>query len=97
MQSHLEWERLWYSDIGQSPFVSSSSQLKIILCQTSEYTPVTLKALGVSPVELVAYQFAVRLSPFAESHFNMLGRYSFSMPDEVKMDKLRPLRDPENP
>ena len=39
----------------------------------------------------------IRLSPFAKSHFNMLGRYSFSMPDEVKMGKLRPLRDPENP
>ena len=30
-------------------------------------------------------------------HFNMLERYSFSMPDEVKMGNLRPLRDPENP
>lgn len=39
----------------------------------------------------------IRLSPFAKSHFNMLGRYSFSMPDEVKMGNLRPLRDPENP
>jgi TnpA family transposase len=39
----------------------------------------------------------IRLSPFSKSHFNMLGRYSFSMPDEVKMGKLRPLRDPENP
>lgn len=39
----------------------------------------------------------IRLSPFAKSHFNMLGRYSFSIPDEVKMGKLRPLRDPQNP
>lgn len=33
----------------------------------------------------------VRLSPFAKAHFNMLGRYSFSMPDEVKDGKLRSL------
>lgn len=39
----------------------------------------------------------VRLSPFAKAHFNMLGRYSFSMPDEVKDGKLRSLRDPNNP
>ncbi|WP_419421514.1 Tn3 family transposase (plasmid) [Legionella sp. D16C41] len=38
----------------------------------------------------------VRLSPFAKAHFNMLGRYSFSMPDEVKDGKLRSLRDPNN-
>jgi len=38
----------------------------------------------------------IRLSPFAKAHFNMLGRYSFSMPDEVKVGKLRPLRDPDN-
>lgn len=39
----------------------------------------------------------IRLSPFAKSNFNMLGRYSFSVPEEVKMGKLRPLRDPDNP
>ena len=39
----------------------------------------------------------IRLSAFAKAHFNMLGRYAFSMPDEVKMGKLRPLRDPDNP
>lgn len=39
----------------------------------------------------------VRLSPFAKSHFNMLGKYSFTVPDEVKVGKLRPLRDPDNP
>ena len=39
----------------------------------------------------------VRLSPFAKAHFNMLGRYSFSMSDEVKDGKLRSLRDPNNP
>lgn len=39
----------------------------------------------------------VRPSLFAKSHFNMLGKYSFTMPDEIKVGKLRPLRDPDNP
>ena len=45
----------------------------------------------------VSEEDEVRLSPFAKAHFNMLGRYSFSMPDEVKDGKLRSLRDPNNP
>lgn len=59
MQSHLECERLRYSDIDIFPLVSSSSQVEIILCQTFCHTPVTLEALRVAPVELVAYQLAV--------------------------------------
>ena len=34
----------------------------------------------------------VRLSAYGFGHINMLGRYSFSMPDEVKRGQLRPLR-----
>lgn len=39
----------------------------------------------------------VRLSLFTKAHFNMLGRYSFSISDEVKDGKLRSLKDPNNP
>ena len=39
----------------------------------------------------------VRLSSFGYGHLNMLGRYSFSMPDAVKRGELRPFRDSENP
>lgn len=39
----------------------------------------------------------IRLSPFGDGHLNMLGRYSFAMPDEVKRGELRPLRDPNQP
>jgi hypothetical protein len=39
----------------------------------------------------------IRLSPFGDGHLNMLGRYSFAMPDEVKRGELRPLRDPNYP
>lgn len=35
-----------------------------------------------------------RLSPLLHEHINMLGRYSFSVPDAVARGQLRPLRDP---
>lgn len=34
-----------------------------------------------------------RLSPLPHSHINMLGRYQFSLPEELKDGALRPLRD----
>jgi TnpA family transposase len=39
----------------------------------------------------------IRLSSFGHGHINMLGRYSFAMPDEVKRGELRPLRTSDNP
>lgn len=35
-----------------------------------------------------------RLSPLLHEHINMLGRYSFSVPEGVAKGELRPLRDP---
>ncbi len=37
---------------------------------------------------------AARLSPLTYEHINMLGRYSFAMPDSVIRGELRPLRNP---
>ncbi len=37
---------------------------------------------------------AARLSPLIYEHINMLGRYSFAMPDSVIRGELRPLRNP---
>lgn len=34
-----------------------------------------------------------RLSPLSHSHINMLGRYQFNLPEELKDGALRPLRD----
>lgn len=36
-----------------------------------------------------------RLSPLIRAHINMLGRYSFAVPDSVIRGELRPLRDPK--
>ena len=35
-----------------------------------------------------------RLSPLQHKHINMLGRYSFSVPEAVAKGELRPLRNP---
>lgn len=35
-----------------------------------------------------------RLSPLLHEHINMLGRYSFAVPDAVARGDLRPLRNP---
>jgi TnpA family transposase len=39
----------------------------------------------------------VRLSPFGNGHLNMLGHYSFAMPEEVKRGELRQFRKPSDP
>jgi hypothetical protein len=37
-----------------------------------------------------------RLSPLQRENINMLGRYSFSMPETVAKGESRPLRNPED-
>jgi hypothetical protein len=37
-----------------------------------------------------------RLSPLGFGHVNMLGRYTFTLPEFVARGQLRPLRDPKN-
>ena len=37
-----------------------------------------------------------RLSPLGCEHINLLGRYAFSVPEQVRRGELRPLRDPTN-
>jgi hypothetical protein len=43
----------------------------------------------------IADEDKARLSPLSHSHFNMLGRYQFSLPDDLKDGGMRPLRDTE--
>jgi hypothetical protein len=37
------------------------------------------------------------LNPHVHDHINMLGRYSFSIPESVAHGELRPLRNPSDP
>ena len=43
---------------------------------------------------LVRDEDVARLSPLIHDHINMLGRYSFAVPEAVIRGELRPLRDP---
>ena len=36
-----------------------------------------------------------RLSPLKYAHINMIGRYHFTLPDDVRLGAMRPLRDPD--
>ena len=36
------------------------------------------------------------LNPHVHEHINMLGRYSFAVPESVSRGELRPLRNPTN-
>ena len=38
-----------------------------------------------------------RLSPLRSRHFNVLGRYHFTVSDSVLKGELRPLRNPDRP
>jgi TnpA family transposase len=45
--------------------------------------------------EEVRAEDIARLSPLADSHFNVLGRYHFTLSDSILRGELRPLRNPE--
>ncbi|CAO5185801.1 transposase [Frankia sp. AiPs1] len=42
----------------------------------------------------VATADITRLSPLGFDHLRMLGRYNFSLPDDIRDGQLRPLRTP---
>ena len=52
-----------------------------------------LSHLRASDVETNPEDVA-RLSPLGFSHINLLGRYSFHLPESVAKGQLRPLLDP---
>jgi hypothetical protein len=43
---------------------------------------------------MVLDENVARLSPLVHDHINMLGRYSFAVPESVTRGELRPLRNP---
>lgn len=59
------------------------------------YIEATLNQLQVEAYPLKD-EDAYRLSPLQHENINMMGRYSFSMPDAVARGELRPLRNPED-
>ncbi len=63
-----------------------------MLCNTLYMQPALeqLRAEGYSVLD----EDVARLSPLAYAHINMLGRYSFFVPETVEKGGLRPLRNP---
>ena len=67
--------------------------LNMIVLWNTIYIEEALKQLR-SEGYPVADEDVVRLSPLLHEHINMLGRYSFSVPEAVTKGELRPLRNP---
>jgi TnpA family transposase len=69
--------------------------LNIIVYWNTIYIEAALKQLRAEGYPIQDEDVA-RISPLIFHHINMLGRYLFSVPDEVSQGKLRPLRDPDD-
>lgn len=67
--------------------------LNIIVLWNTSYMEVALNQLRADGFE-VKDEDVARLSPLLHEHINMLGRYSFLVPDAVAKGELRPLRNP---
>jgi TnpA family transposase len=67
--------------------------VNMIVLWNTIYIEAALEQLRKEGFE-VCGQDVARLSPLIYDHVNMLGRYSFAMPDVVAKGGLRPLRDP---
>jgi TnpA family transposase len=70
-----------------------SLMLNMIVLWNTIYIEAALNQLRTDGYALKDADVA-RLSPLLHEHINMLGRYSFSVPDAVAKGELRPLRDP---
>jgi len=69
--------------------------LNMIVLWNTSYMEAALNQLRADGFEVSDGDMA-RLSPLLHEHINMLGRYSFSVPDAVAKGELRPLRNPAN-
>ena len=67
--------------------------LNMIVLWNTIYMEAALNQLRVEGYP-VRDEDVARLSPLLHEHINMLGRYSFSVPEAVANGELRPLRNP---
>ncbi|MER2517230.1 MAG: Tn3 family transposase [Candidatus Accumulibacter phosphatis] len=67
--------------------------LNMIVLWNTIYTEAALQQLRTEGYAMREEDIE-RLSPLLHDHINMLGRYSFAVPDAVARGELRPLRDP---
>jgi TnpA family transposase len=69
--------------------------VNVIVLWNTIYVDAALNQLRVEGVD-VRDEDVARLSPLGFDHINMLGRYTFILPDQIARGELRPLRDPQN-
>lgn len=69
--------------------------LNIIILWNTIYMEAVLHQLQ-GEGHIVREDDVARLSPLIHRHINMLGRYSFVVPDGVAKGELRPLRNPRD-
>lgn len=69
--------------------------LNMIVLWNTSYMEVALQQLQAEGYAMRDEDIA-RLSPLLHEHINMLGRYSFTVPDAVTRGELRPLRNPND-
>ena len=69
--------------------------LNLIVLWNTIYMEAILKQLRTEGYA-VKDEDVARLSPLLHEHINMLGRYSFSVPETVAQGGLLPLRDPSD-
>jgi hypothetical protein len=68
--------------------------LNIIVLWNTIYIDAILAQLRLEG-HLIKDEDIARLSPLVHEHINMLGRYSFAVPESVIKGNLRPLRNPK--
>ena len=67
--------------------------VNMIVLWNTIYMQVALNQLRAEGFTVLDEDVA-RLSPLVHDHINMLGRYSFAVPESVTRGELRPLRNP---
>jgi hypothetical protein len=66
--------------------------LNCVVLWNTRYLDATINHLTEQGQEIRTEDMA-RLSPFTHRHINLLGRYTFTVPEAVVRGGLRPLRD----
>jgi hypothetical protein len=69
--------------------------LNMIVLWNTIYMEAALEQLRADG-HTVKNEDVARLSPLLHEHINLLGRYSFSVPEAVAKGELRPLHDPDD-
>lgn len=97
--SEVQWNgkrgelRQHYREGQEDQLGTLGLMLNMIVLWNTSYMEAALTQLRADGFE-VRDEDVARLSPLLHEHINMLGRYSFSVPDAVAKGELRPLRNP---